>query len=70
MGQSSGTFGLEPNARHAGKLLVRCSKDFSMPPLGKRYLLSLKFNPITGDFHILTGYQLEATGSMNLRPLR
>lgn len=30
-----------------------------MPLIGKRYLLFLKYDPSTDDFHILTGYQLE-----------
>ena len=43
----------------SGKLIVRGSKDFSMPLIGKRYLFFLRFNPDTEDFHIVTGYQLE-----------
>jgi len=43
----------------SGKLLIRGSRDFSMPLVGKRYLFFLRFNRNTEDSHIVTGYQLE-----------
>jgi hypothetical protein len=39
-----------------GKILVRSSKDYSMPSIGKRYLLFLKYDASTRDFHLLTAY--------------
>jgi hypothetical protein len=35
---------------------VRSSKDYSMPSIGKQYLLFLKYDASTHDFHLLTGY--------------
>ena len=49
-----------------GKVLFRALRDFSMPLVGKRYLLFLKYDPSTEDFHIVTGYQLDGQHTYNL----
>jgi hypothetical protein len=43
----------------SGKVLVRGALADSMPQIGKRYLLFLKYNQDTDDFAIVTGYQLD-----------
>ena len=44
----------------SGKILIRAANDYSMPLIGKRYLLFLRYNgPSTEDYHLLTAYQLE-----------
>jgi hypothetical protein len=43
----------------SGKVLVRGNWADSMPQVGKRYLLFLKYDPNTEDYGVLTGYQLE-----------
>jgi hypothetical protein len=53
----------------SGKVLIRGSKDFSMPLVGKRYLLFLRYNPNTEDFHIVTGHQLEGQHTYSLDEL-
>jgi hypothetical protein len=50
----------------SGKVLIRALRDFSMPLVGKRYLLFLKYDPSTEDFHIVTGYQLDGQHTYNL----
>jgi hypothetical protein len=45
----------------SGKIVMCGSKDYSMPQIGKRYLLFLKYDPSTEDFRLLTGYQLEGS---------
>src|SRR4029077_12076641 len=45
----------------SGKVLIRAARDYSMPLTGKRYLLFLKYNGNTEDYHLLTGYQLESS---------
>src|SRR6202035_1776078 len=50
----------------SGKVLFRALWDFSMPLVGKRYLLFLKYDPSTEDFHIVTGYQLDGQHTYNL----
>ena len=50
----------------SGKVLFRALRDFSMPLVGKRYLLFLKYDPSTEDFHIVTGYQLDGQHTYNL----
>jgi len=42
----------------SGKVLVRAATANSMPQIGKRYLLFLKYNPDTQDYALVTGYQL------------
>ncbi|HTG27239.1 MAG TPA: hypothetical protein VK818_03360 [Methylomirabilota bacterium] len=37
-----------------------------MPLVGKRYLLFLKYDPSTEDFHIVTGYQLDGEHTYKL----
>jgi hypothetical protein len=53
----------------SGKVLIRGSSDFSMPLVGKRYLLFLRYNQSTEDFHIVTGYQLEGQHTYGLDEL-
>ena len=43
----------------SGKVLVRGALADSMPLVGKRYLLFLKYDQATEDYGILTGYELE-----------
>jgi hypothetical protein len=43
----------------SGKIIVRGTLTDSMPLVGKRYLLFLRFNPNTEDYHLQTGYQIE-----------
>jgi len=43
----------------SGKVLTRAVLADSMPQIGKRYLLFLKYNQDTEDYGVLTGYQLE-----------
>jgi hypothetical protein len=43
----------------SGKVLTRAALADSMPDVGNRYLLFLKFNKDTEDYGVLTGYQLE-----------
>jgi hypothetical protein len=43
----------------SGKVVTRAALADSMPDVGKRYLLFLKFNKDTEDYWVLTGYQLE-----------
>jgi hypothetical protein len=50
----------------SGKILFRALRDFSMPLVGKRYLLFLKYDPSTEDFHIVTGYQLDGEHTYQL----
>jgi hypothetical protein len=50
----------------SGKILFRAFRDFSMPLVGKRYLLFLKYDPSTEDFHIVTGYQLDGEHTYKL----
>jgi hypothetical protein len=50
----------------SGKVLFRALRDYSMPLVGKRYLLFLKYDPSTEDFHIITGYQLDGQHTYNL----
>jgi hypothetical protein len=45
----------------SGKVLIRGAKDYSMPLVGKRYLLFLNYYDSTEDYHIRTGYQLEGS---------
>ena len=45
----------------SGKVLVRGALADSMPQVGKRYLLFLKYDQDTNDFGIVTGYQLDGT---------
>lgn len=42
----------------SGKVLTRAALADSMPDVGNRYLLFLKFNRDTEDYGVLTGYQL------------
>jgi hypothetical protein len=53
----------------SGKVLIRGSKDYSMPQVGKRYLLFLRYNQSTEDFHVVGGYQLEGQHSYSLDEL-
>lgn len=53
----------------SGKVLLRGSKDHSMPQVGKRYLLFLRYNQSTEDFHVVGGYQLEGQHSYSLDEL-
>jgi hypothetical protein len=50
----------------SGKILIRALRDFSMPLVGKRYLLFLKYDPSMEDFHIVTGYQLDGEHTYKL----
>jgi hypothetical protein len=50
----------------SGKVLFGALRDFSMPLVGKRYLLFLKYDPSTEDSHIVTGYQLDGQHTYNL----
>jgi hypothetical protein len=50
----------------SGKVLRRALRDFSMPLVGKRYLLFLKYDPSTEGFHIVTGYQLDGRHTYSL----
>ena len=43
----------------SGKTLTRGKFADSMPVVGGRYLLFLKYNPDAQDYHIQTGYQLQ-----------
>jgi hypothetical protein len=43
----------------SGKTLTRGKLADSMPVVGGHYLLFLKYNPDTQDYHIQTGYQLQ-----------
>jgi hypothetical protein len=43
----------------SGKVLVRGALADSMPQIGKRYLLFLKYDQNSRDFGIVTGYQLD-----------
>jgi len=43
----------------SGKVLIRGALADSMPQIGERYLLFLKYDQSTDDFGILTGYQLD-----------
>jgi hypothetical protein len=43
----------------SGKVLTRAALADSMPEVGNRYLLFLKFNRDAEDYGVLTGYQLE-----------
>jgi len=43
----------------SGKVVVRGISEDSMPLIGKRYLLFLKYDPNAEDYGALTGYQLE-----------
>lgn len=43
----------------SGRIVVRGFTDLSMPLVGKRYLLFLKYDQSAEDFHIVTAYQLE-----------
>jgi hypothetical protein len=43
----------------SGKVLTRAALADSMPQIGSRYLLFLKYNQDTEDYGVLTGYQLE-----------
>jgi len=45
----------------SGKVLVRAWSANSMPQIGRRYLLFLKYHADTEDYTLLTGYQLEGT---------
>jgi hypothetical protein len=54
----------------SGKTLIRGSKDYSMPLIGKRYLLFLKHNLSTEDFRLVTGYQLEGSHVYELDDLQ
>jgi hypothetical protein len=53
----------------SGKVLIRGSKDYSMPLVGKRYLLFLRYNQSTEDFHVARGYQLEGQHTYSLDEL-
>jgi len=53
----------------SGKVVVRGFTDASMPLVGKRYLLFLRYSQDTDDFHILTGYQLEGQRTYSLDEL-
>lgn len=50
----------------SGKVLSRCSSAQSMPVIGQRYLLFLKYNQETKNFFINTGYALEGGHIYNL----
>jgi hypothetical protein len=43
----------------SGKIIVRGTATDSMPLVGKRYLLFLRYNSNTEDYHLQTGYQIE-----------
>ena len=43
----------------SGKILTRGKFSDSMPTVGGRYLLFLRYNPDTQDYHIQTAYQLQ-----------
>lgn len=43
----------------SGKSLVRGAVGDSMPVVGGQYLLFLKYDPSTEDYHVETGYQLQ-----------
>lgn len=45
----------------SGKVLVRAALAESMPQIGKRYLLFLKYDRDVDDYSMLTGYQFEGT---------
>ncbi len=45
----------------SGKILARCSAAQSMPIVGRRYLLFLKYNQDTQDFIVNTGYDLDGS---------
>jgi hypothetical protein len=53
----------------SGKVLVRGALADSMPQIGKRYLLFLKYNQDTDDFAIVTGYQLDGNDVYRLDDL-
>lgn len=53
----------------SGKMIIRDPADYSMPLIGKRYLLFLKYDEIAEDFHIITGYQLEGNQTYSLDDL-
>jgi hypothetical protein len=53
----------------SGKVLIRGSKDYSMPLVGKRYLLFLRYNPSTEDYHVARGYQLGGQDTYSLDEL-
>jgi hypothetical protein len=53
----------------SGKVLIRGLQDYSMPLVGKRYLLFLKYDQSAEDFHIVTGHQLEGQHTYNLDEL-
>lgn len=43
----------------SGKVVIRAALANSMPQVGKRYLLFLKYDQDAEDYALLTGYQLE-----------
>ena len=44
----------------SGKVLIRAQQENSMPLIGKRYLMFLKYNGAsTQDYHLITAFQLE-----------
>jgi hypothetical protein len=43
----------------SGKVILRGAVADSMPLIGKCYLLFLRYNPNTEDYHLQTGYQIE-----------
>ncbi len=45
----------------SGKVLVRAATANSMPQIGRRYLLFLKYDPDTQHYGLVTGYQLEGS---------
>lgn len=45
----------------SGKVLIRGALADSMPQIGKKYLLFLKYDQGADDFGIVTGYQLDGT---------
>jgi hypothetical protein len=53
----------------SGKVLIRGSKDYSMPLVGKRYFLFLRYSQNTEDFHIARGFQLEGQHTYSLDEL-
>ena len=45
----------------SGKLITRAFMSESMPEMGKRYLLFLRYHTDAEDYRLLTGYQLEGS---------
>jgi len=54
----------------SGKTITRGAVDKSMPRVGGRYLLFLKYDQNTEDYSILMGYQLDGNSVYRLDDLK